>query len=261
VGDHVFDDALSYDRFMGRFSEPLARRFVELLGLKPGQRVLDVGCGTGILTRHLADAVGPAFVSAVDPSPPFVAAVRETLGAVQATVASAEDLPFADDAFDTVVAQLVVHFLDDPARGVAEMARVARPGGLVAASVWDFGGRRGPLGVFERATGDLSLAAPNERSRPGAVEGDLARLFDGAGLVDVESREVTVSVELESFDAWWEPFTLGAGPAGAFVRSLDPATRQLLQDHARTLVPDAAFTIDAAAWYALGRVPERPAHA
>ena len=123
----------AYDRFMGRFSEPLADEFVAVAGLRPGQQVLDVGCGPGALTRRLVAALGADAVAAVDPSAPFVAAVQERCPGVDVRRAAAEDLPFDDDTFDLALAQLVVHFMQDPVAGLREMARVTRPGGVVAA--------------------------------------------------------------------------------------------------------------------------------
>jgi SAM-dependent methyltransferase len=248
-----FASAAAYDRFMGRFSRPLAARFADLVDAPDGADVLDVGSGPGALTTALADR-GYA-VRAVDPSPAFVVAVRSAVPGLEARVASADHLPFADSTFDATVAQLVVHFMSDPVAGLVEMARVTRPGGVVAACVWDFAGDRGPLGVFDRAVHDLDPEAPTERHVPGAAAGELARIFTAAGLVDVGSGELDVTVELPSFDAWWEPFTLGAGLAGAYVASLAPDARRRLRAHAADLVPDAPFTITATAWTAIGRPP------
>src|SRR5664279_4628391 len=136
---------------MGRFSEPLATEFVALLGLRDGDRVLDVGCGPGALTRLLVQRLGAAAVSAVDPSESFVTAVRERIPGIEVYRAAAEDPPFADDRFDCAAAQLVVHFMTDPVAGLAEMARVTLPGGMVAACVWDHGTAAGPLSMFWRA--------------------------------------------------------------------------------------------------------------
>ena len=167
----------AYARFMGVYSEPLAARFVELLDLRPGQRALDVGCGPGVLTAQLADRLGAAGVVAIDPSPPFVEAARDRIPGVEVHEGSAEDLPFADGGFDLAVAQLVVHFMSDPVAGLAEMARVTRPGGLVAANVWDHAGERGPLTTFWRAVRDVDPQAIDESGLPGTREGHLARLF------------------------------------------------------------------------------------
>ena len=140
--------AEAYDRFMGRYAEPLARRFADFADVAPGQRVLDLGCGPGALTAELIARMGPSAVAAVDPSESFVAAARERHPDADVRSASAERLPFGDGAFDACLAQLVVHFMADPAGGLREMARVTRPGGTVAACVWDHAGGAAPRTPF-----------------------------------------------------------------------------------------------------------------
>src|SRR2546423_9229915 len=135
----------AYDRFMGRYASRLAAQMADLAGVAAGQRVVDVGCGPGALTAELVRRVGAEAVEAVDPSEPFVAAVKERLPGVDVQLAAAEKLPFADATFDAALAQLVVHFMADPVRGLGEMARVTRAGGVVAACVWDHAGDRSPL--------------------------------------------------------------------------------------------------------------------
>ncbi|MGN6610218.1 MAG: class I SAM-dependent methyltransferase, partial [Angustibacter sp.] len=223
-------NADAYDRFMGRFSTPLAEQFVELLSLDDGARALDVGCGPGALTRVLVARLGVGQVAAVDPAPPFVAAVRERCAGVDARQASADALPFADATFDVVAAQLVVHFMPDPVAGLREMARVAAPGGLVAASVWDHAGGSGPLAQFWDAVRDLDVTAPDESELPGTRRGDLPGLAEAAGLTAAQEHVVSVHVPFGSFDDWWAPFTLGVGPAGAYVRGLDDDARERLRD-------------------------------
>jgi ubiquinone/menaquinone biosynthesis C-methylase UbiE len=136
---------------MGRFSEPLAAQFAQLAGVRAGQRVLDVGCGPGALTAELVQRLGRGAVWAIDPSAPFAAAIRHRFPQVSVQRGAAEQLAFADRTFDAALAQLVVHFMADPARGLAEMARVTRRGGLVAARVWDHAGGAGPLAAFWQA--------------------------------------------------------------------------------------------------------------
>ncbi len=133
----------AYDRFMGRYSVPLAPRFADFAAVGGGDRVLDVGCGPGALTAELAERLEPGNVWAVDPSDPFVAAARERYPGVRVEKASAEELPFEDRTFDATMAQLVVHFLAQPVDGLREMARVTREGGVVAACVWDLAGGAG----------------------------------------------------------------------------------------------------------------------
>jgi SAM-dependent methyltransferase len=238
----------SYARFMGRFSEPLAVEFADWSGVQAGQRVLDVGCGPGALTAVLVDRLGPGAVSAVDPSPPFVAAVRERLPGVDVHAGSAEELPFADETFDVALAQLVVHFMSDAVAGLREMGRVTRPGGAVAACVWDHAGGGSPLSTFWRAVHDLDPLARDESELAGAREGHLAKLCGQADLRRVESSRLAVEVAFESLEQWWEPYTQGVGPAGTYVAQLDEARRHELRSRCAELLPPAPFTVPAAAW-------------
>lgn len=244
----------AYGRFMGRFSERLAAPFADRCGVRPGMQVLDVGCGPGALTAELVARLGAAHVTAVEPSPPFVAAVRDRLPGVDVRTASAEDLPFGTGVVDAALAQLVVHFMADPVRGLREMARVTRPGGVVGACVWDHAGDGGPLGTFWRAVHDVTPGAPDESRLAGAREGHLAALLAEAGLIDVESSSLTVAAPFASFDAWWETFTLGVGPAGAHVAGLDAEGRAELRARCAELLPAGAFEVTATAWCARGRV-------
>ncbi len=253
----AFDVAGSaYQRFMGQFSDRLSAPFADFAGVGSGSgmRVVDVGCGPGALTAELVDRLGASSVVAADPSEPFVAAARSRFRDVDIRRAPAEDLPFEDDAFDAALAQLVVHFMTDPAAGVGEMARVTRPGGVVAASVWDHAGGRGPLSIFWSAVAEADPAAPDEGSLTGASEGQLVSLFRSCGLEEVDGGEVTAARAYASFEDWWEPYTLGVGPAGDYVRSVDDVMRDRVIAAARTRVPDGPFTLEATAWTARGRV-------
>ena len=171
----------AYLRFMGRFSEPLAERFANWGGVAAGQRVLDVGCGTGALTQQLVERAGPEKVAAVDPSESFIDAMRARFPGVDVRLAGAESLPFADDEFDAVLAQLVIHLVPDAAAAVREMARVTRAGGVVAACVWDHAGDRGPLATFWRAARELDPGEDGEATLAGMRDGDLARGVDRGG--------------------------------------------------------------------------------
>jgi SAM-dependent methyltransferase len=245
----------AYGRFMGRYSEPLAAKFVALAGVMEGQRALDVGCGTGVLTAELVERLGAGAVSAVDPSESFVEAVHSRYPAVDVHHAAAERLPFPDDVFDCALAQLVVHFMTDPVAGLREMARVTRGGGLVAACVWDHAGGTGPLAVFWRAVLELDPHAHDESGLAGAREGHLVELFAAAGLQRINSTVLTVRVRFASFDEWWEPFTLGVGPAGAHVARLDATRRDEVRARCAQLLPHGTpIDIVASAWTALGRV-------
>lgn len=246
--------AEAYDRFMGRYSSPLAPLFADFGGVSEGQTVLDVGCGTGALTEELIRRVGASAVTAVDPSEPFVAALDERLPDVTVRLAPAEELPFEESSFDTTLAQLVVHFMRDPVGGLREMARVTREGGVVSASVWDHGGGRGPLSVYWEAVREFDPSARDESDLAGASEGHLTALFERAGLRDVHETALTVSVEHATFEEWWEPYTLGVGPAGDYISSLDPEQRDELREHCRARLPDPPFVIESRAWSARGLV-------
>ncbi len=246
--------AEAYDRFMGRYSLLLSSQLADLAGVRGGQRVLDVGCGPGALTAELVTRLGPAAVAAVDPSEPFVSAARARNPGVNVLRASAEQLPFPDHAFDAALAQLVVHFMSDPVAGLAEMARVTRRDGVVAACVWDHGGGRGPLSLFWQAARELDPEVDDESQLAGTHEGHLAELFEAAGLHEIEETALSASLEHASFEAWWEPFTRGVGPAGSYVAGLDAERQAVLREHCRTLLPAAPFVLTARAWATRGVV-------
>jgi SAM-dependent methyltransferase len=253
-GVSITEEATSYGLFPGRFSQALAHAFVDLAGPVPGQRVVDVGCGPGALTELLVQRLGPAAVSAVDPSEAYVAAARTRLPGVDVRRAAAEELPYDDDTFDAALAQLVVHFMADPVAGLREMARVTAPGGTVAACVWDNAGGCGPLSPLWRAAQQLDPSVPDESGGAGAREGQLAELARAAGLVAVEPGRLTVDVTFETFEEWWGPLTRGVGSGGAFVQGLDePRRRELGELLERTLGP-APFTVSVSAWSVRGEV-------
>jgi SAM-dependent methyltransferase len=245
--------AEQYDRFMGRYSGPLAPVFADFAGVVAGERVVDVGCGPGALTVELVGRLGADAVSAVDPSESFVAAARARHPGVDVQQAAAEELPFADDAFGSALAQLVVHFMADPVAGLSEMARVTSAGGVVAACVWDHAGGRGPLSVFWDAARELDPDVHDESRLAGARQGHLVELFEAAGLRDVEEGDLSVDVEHPSFEEWWEPFTFGVGPAGGLVARLDPDRRAQLRERCRERLASPPFVVSAHAWAARGR--------
>ncbi|HEY3523623.1 MAG TPA: methyltransferase domain-containing protein [Candidatus Limnocylindrales bacterium] len=244
----------AYDRFMGRWSRLIAPAMADLAPVGPADRVLDVGCGPGALTAELVARIGPAAVAAVDPSEPFVAAVRAGLPGGDARVASAAELPFEDAAFRATLAQLVVHFMADPVGGIAEMARVTAPGGTCVASVWDFAGRNDPLGPFWEAARSLDPGAPGEAVLPGARQGHLVELFGAAGLRDVRETTLVASRTFASFDEWWAPFEIGAGAARRYLASLGEEQRQAIRERCRSMLPEGGFELTARAWAATGTV-------
>ena len=245
----------AYGRFMGRFSNPLAVAFVQLAGLKPGATAVDVGCGTGALTAELVSLLGAGAVSAVDPSQPFVEAMRSRFPDVDVQHSTAEQLPYPDENFDCALASLVVSFMSDPVAGLVEMARVVRPGGLVGATVWDHAGDTGPLSPFWAGVRDVDPDARDESGLAGVREGHLTQLFEAAGLREVDSTTLTVRLVMADFNDWWEPFTLGVGPPGDYVAQLDePARERLKARLAQLFPPSGPFEVAASAWTVLGRV-------
>jgi SAM-dependent methyltransferase len=253
VGHVSFDVAAeAYDGFMGRFSRLLSGQMADLASVEPGQRVLDVGCGTGALTSELVARLGSSGVVAVDPSEPFVEAARARHPGVDVRRAPAEALPFPNGAFDAALAQLVVHFMDDPVAGLIEMGRVTRRDGVVAACVWDHGGSQGPLRLFWDAARDLDPDVDDESHRPGTRAGHLAELFEAAGLREVAVSTLSVRLEHATFETWWEPFTRGVGPAGAYLASLDEDRRTELRDRCRQRVTSEPFVTTAVAWAVRG---------
>jgi ubiquinone/menaquinone biosynthesis C-methylase UbiE len=250
--------AETYDRFVGRYSPPLARAMCEHAGIAGGQQALDVGCGSGALLEALADTLGPDNVSGIDPSDSFVDFARARVPGARVVVGSAESIPFDDGEFDATLSQLVVNFLSDPEAGLREMARVTRPGGVVAGCVWDYGGGMTMLRSFWEAAAalDPKRATPQMEqhtmrfSRPEEL-GDLWH----SGLTGVTLSAIDVEAAYEDFDDLWAPFPTGVGPAGAYAASLDPDSQSELRDEfARRLgSPEGRFTLSARAWCAVGR--------
>jgi SAM-dependent methyltransferase len=248
--------AAAYDRYMGRWSRRLAPLLAEFAGVRPGMRALDAGCGPGSLTTHLAELLGPERVAGADPSEPFVAACAARVPGADVRRAAAESLPWADGTFDAVLSQLVVNFLDDPGQGVRELRRVAREGGTVAACTWDYRERMELLATFWDSALELDPAAPAEGRRMRfATPGELHALWTEVGLRATETGGLEVEEEYASFDDYWEPFTAGIGPAGAYCASLAPEVREALREACRRRLgnPAGPFRLRARAWAVRGR--------
>lgn len=246
--------ASDYERFMGRYSRPLAVPFADFAGVTAGMTVLDVGCGTGALTAELVSRVGAASVHAVDPSPGYVAATRITHPDVDVREASAEQLPLDDGSVDAALAELVVHFMKDPVAGLHEMARVTKAGGTVAACVWDHAGGSSPLSPFWEAVQTIDPRVTGEAAMPGTGAGQLTELLVKAGLDAVTERAISVQVVHPTFDDWWQPYLAGTGPAGAYVARLSPDDVETLRTAAEAHLPAFPLTLTASAWAARGTV-------
>ena len=255
-------EAEAYDRHVGRYASALAHALVDASALSGTgvEAVLDVGSGPGALTAVLAERLLGVHVAAVDPSEPFVQAIRRRLPAVNARVAAAEALPFTDDSFDAAFSQLVVNFMADPERGLMEMRRVVRPDGSVVAAVWDYGGEMTLLRVFWEAAAacfPTSAAPADERvTMAFARPGELENLFLRTGLTDIRHGALVVEASYESFDDLWAPLEQGVAPSGAFVASLSAPDRDALREefHRRLGSPTGSFALSARAWYSVGTV-------
>jgi SAM-dependent methyltransferase len=248
--------SVAYDRFVGRYSPALAAELCDAAGVGEVGSALDVGCGPGALTGELASRLGARYVTAVDPSEPFVAACRERNPRVRVELASAEALPFADGEFDTALAQLVVNFMADAHAGVREMRRVAR--GTVAAAVWDYRGEMTLLRTFWNAALELDPGADvNDEGRVMrfCTPDELAALWTECGLERVTVGPVTVHADYEDFEDLWAPLEQGVGPTGAHVCSLDPERRERLKTAVRERLGAGGekFTLPARAWIVTGR--------
>jgi SAM-dependent methyltransferase len=246
-----------YDRFMGRYVPRLAVALADAAGVEAGMRALDVGCGPGGLTAELAARLGADHVAAIDPADQFANACRARNPGADVRVAAAEDLPFEDAAFDAALASLVVAFMRDSDAGAREMARVTRPGGVVAACMWDIpGGGMTMLSTFWRAVRTVDPGAEGEQARVGVREGDIRDLFERAGLEDVHDGTLVTSAHYEDFDDFWAPFTFAVGPSGNHLRSLPADEQEAVRREcfARLGEPSGPFDLEARAWYARGTV-------
>jgi ubiquinone/menaquinone biosynthesis C-methylase UbiE len=251
----------AYDAYMGRYSRQLSGAFADLAGVAEGHMVLDVGCGPGALTGVLVERLGAASVAAFDPSPPFVAECAARCPGVDVRAGRAEEIPFEDGRFDRALAQLVLHFVADPAEAAREIRRVLRPDGVFAACVWDFADGMEMLRAFWDAALEVDPEAPDEaRLLRFGEQGEIATLLEGAGFQDVVETTITVSSSYADFAELWSGFLAGIGPAGAYLLTRDDAGRDALRDamFRRLDAPAGPFTLGAVARYAAGRSP-RPA--
>jgi SAM-dependent methyltransferase len=246
---------------VGRWSRPVARRFLDRLAVPGRRRWLDVGCGTGALTEAVLAGCAPESVLGVDPSAAFLghaaAHVRDARAVFRQGEAQA--LPVADRSVDAVVSGLVLNFVPDPPAAVAEMARAARPGGVVAAYVWDYAEGMQLIRLFWDAAGavDPAARALDEAVRfPGCAPDPLRALFVGAGLADVAVEEIVVPTVFGDVDDYWTPFLGGTGPAPSYVAALAEADRAALREEVRRRLPigaDGTIRLSARAWAVRGR--------
>ena len=251
----------AYDRHVGRYGPELAREMVRVSAVRGGQRALDVGCGTGALTIALADVLGGRSVAAIDPSERFAAACRERVPGADVRVGTGEELPWADDEFDVVLAQLVVDGMNDARRGAAEMRRVARPGGVISACTWDFErGMRLLLAVWNSARevdAELARSFGADKRLPFSRPHELEELWRTTGFERVELGQVKAGADYADFDDLWYPFANGVGSLGRFHEALDEPRRERFKRGAAERIgsPSGRFRLTATAWYVRGTAP------
>lgn len=243
----MFTGDTAYDAFMGRYSRRLAGPFADFAGIDRGQRVVDVGAGTGALTTELARR--GAHVSATEPSASFAAALRKRLPDVEVHEAPAEQLPWPDESHDAALAQLVIAFMTDARTGVTEMRRVVRPGATVAVCMWDREGME-MLAAVHRAQRALSGGGPLPESRTMYRRREEIEPLFAEGFEDVTTEQLEVESSYTGFDEFWEALCGGAGPAGAWISSLEGEAREAAcaELHRQLGEPDGEFRLTARAW-------------
>lgn len=258
----MFAAADGYELYMGRWSRLLAPRHLAFAGVKTGDRVLDVGAGTGSVALALA-TIDSTRVVGIDPSEAFIAHAKRAAGSERADfeVGDAQALRFADASFDQTMALLVMNFIPDHEKALAEMRRVTRPQGVVSASVWDYDAGMEMLRFFwdEVVALDPALAGKDERHMKLCRAGQLGDLWKKAGLDHVREQPIVIEQKFASFDDYWAPFLNGVGPGGACVASLPPERRRQLEKRLRTRLlgerTDGPITLKARAWSVRGTVP------
>jgi ubiquinone/menaquinone biosynthesis C-methylase UbiE len=256
----MFSMSAEYERFMGRWSRLLAAKYIPFAGVKNGERILDVGTGTGSLASALEATVPSSEIVGVDPSEGFIGYAKKNAKSARAhfEVGDAQALRFQDASFDQTMALLVMNFIPDHNRAIAEMRRVTRPNGVVSACVWDYNSGMQMLRFFwdEAVAMDPAIEPKDERHMKLSREGQLAELWKRSGLVNVEEKPLEIDQAYASFDDYWGSFLRGAGPGGAYVVSLSDERRRQLEARMRKRLlgnrEDGPFVLKARAWCVRG---------
>jgi SAM-dependent methyltransferase len=254
-----------YEPYVGRWSRKVAPEFLRWLHLLASERWLDLGCGTGALTQAILAHAAPATVQGIDPSPGFIAHAQAHIQdpRVSFAVGDAQAIPLDANSVDVAVAGLVLNFVPEPERALTEMVRVTRPGGTVAAYVWDYAGKMELMRYFWDAAAALDPKAQDEGPRFAFCQPDpLQALFEQAGLQAVQVQAIDVPTVFRDFDDYWSPFLGGQGPAPAYAMSLSEADRAALRERIRAALPqprgDGCIELMARAWAVRGRRAAAP---
>jgi SAM-dependent methyltransferase len=260
----MFSNASSYEKYMGRWSAKLAPLFAEFAGIRDGDRVLDVGCGTGALVQAVVDLTRRSEVVGIDPTPGFITYARQRFADPRITFdqGSAFELPYPESSFDRSLSMLVFHLISAPDKAAREMRRVTNAGGTVAACTWDGAGAMELSSIFWTEAIALDPAAETraERTRSCNLEGQLSELWKTTGLDDVQETAVDIRMDFTSFDDYWRPYLEGVGPTGVYVAGLSDDGRHALRERLRSRVlsgqSDGAFSLGARARAVRGVVPK-----
>ena len=255
-----FSDGKAYERLMGRWSQPVGKQFLDWLALPKGLRWLDVGCGNGAFTETLIAHSAPADVTGVDPSEGQLAYAKTRPGTKLAKfqTAGAQSLPFAEKSFDAAIMALVISFVPDPAKAVSEMARVVRPGGMVATYMWDIPGGGLPVQPINEAMRSMGLGYPLPPGAEVTRQDNLRALWEKAGLQSVETRAIRIRVEFSDFDDFWDSNSVPIGPSGKAIHDLSPDKREQFKAELRKHLPqgaDGRISYESFANAVKGRVP------
>jgi ubiquinone/menaquinone biosynthesis C-methylase UbiE len=259
----MFTMSEGYERFMGRWSRLLAPACISFAGIRNGERILDVGTGTGSVASALAAALPSSEILGIDPSEAFIAYAKSNASSerMRFEVGDAQALRHKDGSFDQTMSLLVMNFVPDHEKAIGEMRRVTRPGGTVSACVWDYNAGMEMLRFFwdEVVALDAAMEPKDERHMKLSREGQLGALWRKAGLTEVQERSLTIAQRYASFADYWTPFLKGAGPGGAYVVSLTDERRRQLETRLQKRLlgdrPDGEFTLSARAWCVRGIVP------
>jgi len=260
----MFSLSAEYERFMGRWSRVLAPEYIAFAGVKNGDRILDVGTGTGSLASTLETAMTSSEIFGIDPSEGFITYAKKNAksGRTHFETGDAQALKFPDASFDQTMALLVMNFIPDHNKAIGEMRRVTRPQGVVSACVWDYDAGMQMLRYFwdEAVALDPAVEPKDERHMKLSRQGQLGQLWKTARLVDIQEKPLVIDQAYRSFDDYWGSFLRGAGPGGAYVVSLSEERRRQLEARMRKRLlenrEDGPFVLKARAWCVRGESPK-----